>query len=370
MRSTPTSCPAIHDVGHDLSDLEPLLAALAADTPVNPEARFARGTLHGDGRLDLCKQRLGVRGCRQVVAVLSTQRRVDAVLLGTNAIGDEGAREVASLIAQGRLETVYLGCNGIGARGAGDLSSALETDTRVRALWLKRNPLGPDGVRRVAHMLQRNASLRTLDLVNTAPDHAALVALLEAVAAHPSLEYLYLSGNGLDREEAPSLAACLRESRLKGLYLSVNHLENDGVEHLAAVLEEHDTLAHLGLASNGITDGGLQRLCASLVGNRHLRSLDLGRSPSAVALGAPGNVFCNSSLPALRALLGHNTTLVDLNLHPNGFTDADKRQLHDLALQKGVVRRLTLGGRGDALWQPVDVPRVHADADRIRSVYR
>ena len=37
----------------------------------------------------------------------------------------------------------------------------------VKALWLKRNPVGPDGVRAVAETVRAGTVLRTIDLTQT-----------------------------------------------------------------------------------------------------------------------------------------------------------------------------------------------------------
>ncbi len=364
MRLTPTSCPVLPDQHARDSDLEPLLEVLQRNSLPNEETQFPRGTLRPDGRLDLCKQQLGINGCERIVEALRTQNLVHTLLLGTNAIGDEGASRVADLIRQGQLGSVYLGCNLIGETGVEDIAEALETDKHVKALWLKRNPLGAAGIRRLAQMLRRNVTLRTLDVVNTSPDHGAMVELLEVIALHPSLEYVYLSGNGLDVEEAPALAGCLINPRLKGLYLSVNHLGDAGARVIAAALVENAKLEFLSLSSNGITDEGVIALCGAVQHHPSMLSLDLGYSPSTKVLGAHANRLTDRCVPALGDLLRHNTTLRDLNLHPNTFTAPSSLVLK--AAASSTLHRLIL----DADRTGTAASATHLDARQIRSVYR
>jgi Ran GTPase-activating protein (RanGAP) involved in mRNA processing and transport len=366
MIPTPTTCPVLNAerLPSD-ADLEPLLEMLGRDDLPDGDARLPWGTVCADGRLDLCKQNLGAHGSARVLRALHAQTRIDAVLLGTNAIGDAGALEVARAIGRGRLETVYLGCNGIGPVGAEAISTALESDVRVRALWLKRNPLGGVGVRRIARMLERNRTLRTLDLVNTDCDHDAMLELLGVVATHESLEHLYLSGNGLDASEAAAVAACLRRSRcLKSLYLSVNHLGDDGARRIAEALGDSSSLERLSLASNGLGDEGVSALCAALETTSAVRALDLGYSPSTKVLGARGNRIGSGSVPAVRSLLERGGR--ELNLHPNAFTATERRSLRDIADAHPTPERLILEA-GDA---GVRGEPPHHDAERIRSVYR
>ena len=42
----------------------------------------------------------------------------------------------------------------------------LESDKQVKALWLKRNPLKPEGMVPIRNLLQKNTFLKVLDLVN------------------------------------------------------------------------------------------------------------------------------------------------------------------------------------------------------------
>jgi hypothetical protein len=147
-----------------LRGLEPLLEHLRADIRLDAPRTFPVGTVLADGRLDLCKQRLGPAGCREIAQALAANTSTLSLLLGTNAIGDEGAAEVARLIAaNGRLEIIYLGCNYIGPAGIAPLAAALADNPAVSGLWLKRNPIGDAGVLALAEMLRSNRRLRTLD---------------------------------------------------------------------------------------------------------------------------------------------------------------------------------------------------------------
>jgi Ran GTPase-activating protein (RanGAP) involved in mRNA processing and transport len=365
MIDTPTSCPVLSN-NTESYDLEPLLEFLRQDGISSEEIHFPAGTLRQDGRLDLCKQNLGVEGCGRVVEALESQRFVNTLLLGTNAIGDEGAAQVAHLIRQGNLESVYLGCNLIGFDGVNQIAEALETDQHVKALWLKRNPLTPKGIRRLAKMLKSNHTLRTLDVVNSSPDHDSMLELLEIISTHPSLQYLYLSGNGLDAEEAPAIANCLQNSSLKGLYLSVNHLGNDGAKILAETLEHNTSLEFLSLASNSIGDAGVRDICDALHQHPSLVSLDFGYSASTKVLGAQANQLTEVSVSPVRDLIQNSPALRDLNLHPNQFSEASRLLLLDTAKQRGTLERLMLQSapsiRGMA--------PTHPDASSIRSVYR
>lgn len=225
LQPMPVRCPAIEHPDIPLADaalLDPLLERLAAERPVEVDETFALGALCADGRVDLCKQGLGAAGAVRVMPVAARSPHATHVLLGTNSLGDEGARAVADSLGRGGhgLRTVYLGCNRIGVDGVTALAGALSEDDTVRALWLKRNPVGDAGVRALVPMLRRNTVLRTLDLVNSGLTADGLAALLAVLSQRSRpVERLFLGGNGLGAEAAPLLAALIRDAGVRELYL-------------------------------------------------------------------------------------------------------------------------------------------------------
>ena len=71
----------------------------AAATMSESDLAFVKGTVTGDGRLDLCKQVVGPSGIGALLdAMRGTRAHVDRLLLGNNLVGDEGARLIAEFI--------------------------------------------------------------------------------------------------------------------------------------------------------------------------------------------------------------------------------------------------------------------------------
>ena len=324
---TPVRCPAIEHPDIPISDpaaLDPLLARLRSARPVEADETFPLGTVRADGRVDLCKQGLGAAGAARLMPVAAASAHAAHVLLGTNAIGDEGARTVADALADGHgLHTLYLGCNRIGPEGVSALADALATDGTVRALWLKRNPVGDDGARALAALLRRNTTLRTLDLVNTGLTTAGLRALLDALTGRPDpVERLFLGGNGLTADAAPLLAALIREAGVRELYLPANHLGDEGAAILAAAADPARPV-RLGLGGNGIGPVGARALAGSLDG---IEALDLGRPPSERSLRAPANTTGDEGAHALAAALP-GSPLRRLELRHTGLTGRGAKTL-------------------------------------------
>jgi Ran GTPase-activating protein (RanGAP) involved in mRNA processing and transport len=335
----------------DPAEVAPLAEYLRANTPVQENIAFPRGTVTTDGRLDLCKQNLGPEGCRIVTEALAANTTVRSLLLGTDAIGDEGAADVARLVERhGRLEIVYLGCNRIGPEGAGLLADALTPNTTVTGLWLKRNPFGPEGYRAIATMLRTNRTLRVLDLVNTGPDDASLSALLDVlIQENRTLERLYLGGNGLGAKAAVQLGELLRTNPvLNSLMLSVGHLGDEGALTLANALRTNRTLTELSLASNGISPRGGIPLLEAALSHPTLSALDMGYSPSSRVLGASPNTLGDAGAETAARLLPENHVLARLDLRRNGITERGKASLITALAENQTLRELQLDGKEDS----------------------
>ncbi|MFG2122768.1 gala protein [Streptomyces sp. NPDC048710] len=373
---TPVRCPAIEHPDIPISDpaaLEPLLARLRSARPVEADETFPLGTLRADGRVDLCKQGLGAVGAARLVPVAAASAHATHVLLGTNAIGNQGARTVADALVDGHgLHTLYLGCNRIGPEGVTALADALTTDGTVRALWLKRNPVGDEGARALAAMLRRNTTLRTLDLVNTGLTTDGLRALFDALTHRPSpVERLFLGGNGLTADAAPLLAALIREAGVRELYLPANHLGDEGAAILAAAADPARPV-RLGLGGNGIGPVGARALADSLGG---IEALDLGRPPSERSLGAPANTTGDAGAHALAAALP-GSPLRRLELCHTGLTGRgaktllaavpDNSPLEYVGLGPGLPRKV----KRSFTQRLRPVGRAHPDLHAIGSVYR
>ncbi|MFF3019049.1 gala protein [Streptomyces sp. NPDC057939] len=374
---TPVRCPAIEHPDlplADPADLSPLLARLAENRPVEVDEAFPLGTLRPDGRVDLCKQGLGPAGAALLLPAAGASPHAEHLLLGTNALADEGIRTLAgSLRGAHGLRTLYLGCNRIGPDGALALASALTDDTTVRALWLKRNPLFEEGARTLAALLRRNTALRTLDLVNTGIGAGGVRLVLDALLVREEpLERIFLGGNGLTAEEAPLLAALIRDAGVRELYAPANHLGDEGVAILAAAAADLAHPVRLGLGGNGIGADGARALAAALGG---IEALDLGRTLSERSLGAPGNQPGDEGAYALAAALP-GSPLRRLDLRHTGITGRGAKSLLAALPEGAPLEHIGLGPGTPRRVKRSFAERLrparaaHPDVRAIGSVYR
>ncbi|MFF9813296.1 ribonuclease inhibitor [Streptomyces sp. NPDC014006] len=367
-----------------LADLAPLLDWLRAGRPAGERLDFAAGTALPDGRLDLCKQALGARGAALIAEAQGDgPSPVRHLLLGTDALGDDGAAAVAEKSRD--VETLYLGCNGITAGGACRIADNLRASPQVvTGVWLKRNPLGSGGGRAAAELLEAARKLRTLDLVQTGLDAAGATVLADALLAAADhgrrIERLFVGGNPLGQAGAEPLAALITAGALDELYVSAAGLGDTGALRLADALERapHARLTRLSVASNGIGPHAAARLVTAAVG-AGVTLLDLGRVRAAAVLGAVDNRLDLTATETIaEALAGAEHRLSRLVLTHTGLRSREAHRLLDTAPRAVTATRFVLGRgiaasvkrRLDALSAHVPPLPVPADVAAVRSVHR
>jgi Ran GTPase-activating protein (RanGAP) involved in mRNA processing and transport len=383
-----TYCPITHPLitfnSQQQEALNPLLEHLRSNRSIPEPLSFPLGTIMPDGRLDLCKQNLGIIGCESVTEALKKNTQIISLLLGTNGIGNAGVEKVADLIEHNStLKILYLGCNQINTEGITTLANTLKHNRTITALWLKRNPLGDAGINALISMLRFNhTSIRTLDLVNTGITTASLTGLLEVLTVeNSSVERLYLGGNNLTATDGLLLGKFLQNhEKIKALMLNVNQLGDAGIIALTKGLQENQTLVELGLNSNGITAKGVIPLLKVLTNHPTLTRLELGYSPATKILGATPNIFGDLGMENLGDFFTKNTTLNHLNLRGHQITETGK-----MALIKGLEHntslcKLALDGKPDPRIvkylernQRLNITPIHrfeSDVALIQSVYR
>lgn len=352
-------CPVDHVIHQFSGDLQPIIEFIAGNQPLpSTDKVFPVGTITPDGRLDLCKQKLGVEGITRIVAALKQNYLIKHVLLGTNSFGNPGAIAVGELLkVNTTIETVYLGCNYIEEEGCAAICEALELNNTVRSLWFKRNPIGAGSIPSIVRLLQWNPNIRTLDLVNICVGDA-IHELLNYLMTNTSIERLYVGGNYMTADTMLYFNKMLSGNKhLQGLYLSANCIGNEGVFNLLPAFAINTTLKELSLASCGITDDGVVRLCEALNIHNSLDMLDLGYAASTRVLAAKGNEISAKGVAAIMKL----SFLRSLNLTKTCLPQATKEEI----LKNTQVPHLVLDGNPSR-----GVGYIHPDSRAIKSVYR
>lgn len=369
-------------------EMAPVLAWLRRGEAVRARTAFPAGTALPDGRLDLCKQDLGPLGAAAVADALPRGGGpVKHLLLGTDGLGDGGAAAVAPKAVAAHVETLYLGCNAIGGAGVCEIANQLiAAPGVVKALWLKRNPVGADGVRAVAETVRAGTVLRTIDLTQTglaAPDLAVLVdAMIAAGGGAHAIERLYIGGNRLGADGAQQLARLLTAGAVAELYVSAARLGDPGAQVLAAALHAAPpgALRRLSVASNGIGPAALAELVAAAAA-AGVELVDAGRVKAAAILAADDNHLDEPGAATIAAALAAAPhRLAFLNLRYTDLGSPGALRLLEGAQRAATPTRFLLGGgiakrvkkelTALAAEIPASVFDVAPDVRAIRSVYR
>lgn len=337
-----------------LEELDPLLRYMhsAGKLPEDGNVAFMVGTVTPDGRLDLCKQVVGPGGISPLLDAMRNSP-VRRLLLGNNIVGDVGAERIAQYIRDpdSRIDTWYIAGNNFGEHAMSVICEALAYDTKVKALWLKRNPLKPAGAVPIARMLETNTGLETLDLLNTGILDEGVETVFTALRRNTTLRNIYVDTNGLTIRSATVLRRHLETgaSHLRTLYLSCCQLGDEGSEELAKGLSHDTRLAHLGLASNCIGPRGCKAIVDALYQHPQLQSISLGLTRATIMLGGMSNYIGQEGAEYIaKNWLPRNKVIRAIDLSHNSIPAAGLETLKDALKENHTLTTLRIAQFGQA----------------------
>jgi len=329
--------------------LEPLYTFLQQqDTPINSETAFTKGTICTDGRLDLCKQVIGPGGVKDLLKSLESDSskqnpKVKHLLLGNNICGNELGNAVARFIKSGKsaLTTWYIAGNDLDEKGIAPVCEALQQDKQVRQLWLKRNPLKIGGMIHIVDMLKVNTYLQVLDVTNTGILDDGAILLLNNIPK--TLQYLYLSSNGLTDKTCRVLVDKLHTYKLEQLSLGCNRLCDSGAKYLGQALSHQScSLKALEIASCAIGPEGAKHLADALKTNTSLIWLNFGFLKSTNDLGEIPNLIGSHGSVYIADALKTNKTLKALDLTYTGIQQAGIAAFAEMLLNNKTLSYLNI----------------------------
>jgi hypothetical protein len=215
---------------------------------------------------------------RMLAGALKHNRRTDVVTLSRNAIGNIGARALASVLGapNDKIVAVYLGGNKVGDKGAAAFAEALARPScALTSLNLSgRTPPVKDRWGK----WENNAANETRR-AQFCIGAAGAAALAYALAKNDKLTELHLNDQMLGDGGAEALAALLRvNTTVTFLGLRGNGIECDGARTFANALAHNRTLISLDLAQNEVTEECVARFARSMRANPILRDIDLSNN--------------------------------------------------------------------------------------------
>ena len=174
------------------------------------------------------------RDTHGLVALCSSLRcgsKVRLADLTSCAIGDAGAKLLSDALRSAEtppLREMRLGTNGIGDDGARALASAVRCNVHVAVLSLEGNAIGAAGAVALAGMLEVNGSLRELDMSHNRAGARGVAAIAAALPLARALVALRLPHNGAAQGGTQKAQRALEAALVQPLALRRLSLHGNG----------------------------------------------------------------------------------------------------------------------------------------------
>jgi len=264
-------------------------------------------------RLDLGSGELRAGGAAILAALMPNMPRLQALLIGDNGIGPQGALFLGQGMAvmNDTLQELDLSSNGLGPEGLHALAGPLRQLAHLRVLRLRFGWASSEGVDVLSQLLQPlGPKLELLDLSQNKLNASSMRSLIADFPAMPELRSLSLAENSfanIDFVAPPGTPNFLRLTKgcpvLRELDLSSIGLGSDESALRAIVSALPQTLQNLQLSAARLQDPQLQQLLEVLPPLPELESLVLMRAQmDDTAAEVLARFLTSRTLPKLRLL--------------------------------------------------------------------
>ena len=371
-----------------LEELEPFFKFLDSNAiPINNNndteyglcMKFTRGVLYQDKRMDLCKQVVGPMWINMLMNSLKNNTQVEHFLLGNNIIGLVGAKEISEFLLnehKPKIKTWYVAGNNFDAEAIKYICEGLKSDTDCVNLWLKRNPLKPEGIIHIGELLKTNKNIKILDLHNTATFDDGCKYLMESLKSNHTLRHLYLDGNGITSEGIKYISEYfeyLIQNNLEGissLWIDMNNIGDDGIIDLVKVLSKYKYLKRLNLGSTGLTEKSIESIVNAFITHENLIVLDLGMYKSTSDMGMITNNIGDQGIHILSELIKSNKSIKYLSVMMNGLSLKGIEYLFDAVKQNDTLMYVDFAQYGINIPQKIySGIKDKVESNRVKSNY-
>ncbi|OCB84047.1 RNI-like protein [Sanghuangporus baumii] len=206
-----------------------------------------------------------ISGAQEVISAIQVRKTVTKLILGHNALGDDGAQELFRFLCSKegrryRIGEISLNSNGIGNTGLEAIAKYLEGNENLKELFLQNNAF--QGDRETAIKLSGAINSSRLELLSIASNQhlsdTFFVPFLSYLDSS-SLRELQITAIGLTRRSSPTLSEFFASSRshaIETLKCNANALGARAMRNLVAQLRTTNfTLQKLEVYANAAPRG-------------------------------------------------------------------------------------------------------------------
>ncbi|KAM9839738.1 leucine-rich repeat-containing protein 34 [Aulostomus maculatus] len=227
-------------------------------------------------RLDLTFNDIEASGAQVLAKSLQRNSSLVCLQLSCNKMGNDGALQLAAMLQVNHtLEELELADCGLLLQGVIALASALKSNSTLRSIDLSRPllfSLQEEWAVHVSDMLALNHSLVELHLGRMVMTDTGMEKLTQGLQRNRSLRYLDLRCNRVTCDGVRYLAKALKNNpTLEIIDLSSNQIKDEGAAHLSKALTSPGcSLRELSVCSNDLRAEGLLSLAQAVNANASL----------------------------------------------------------------------------------------------------
>ena len=218
---------------------------------------------------------LNLEGCRLQTDGLLEINYEDKLYNGKKSLIEKFLQE------NHKLEELNLGENEIDETGLIETFSLLNSNVNFCSLKHlsidspKKLLFSEETAYQLSKVLKTNKFLEKLSLRKSGLTDESLIILLKEVLENENLRVLDLGGNHISYKGCEYLSKYLESPycNLQSLILNNNEIRNSGIDNLVKGFIKNETVVHLNLNHNGITDEGLSKIALLMGNNGFLISL-------------------------------------------------------------------------------------------------
>ena len=309
-----------------------------------------------------CDRGITVNGAKSLGRALSLNSSLEQLNISRTSIGDEGVAHIANALQKNT--TIKLldvtGCIGMSCKGAQSLGRALSVNSSLEKLHISScTSIGDEGVADIAYALQTNTTMKVVDVSNCGMSCKGAKSLARALDANSSLEELKLSDTSIGDEGVAHIADALQtNTTIKRLNVSNCGISCEGAKSLARALAANSSfLEELDISFNYIGDDGIAHIAIALQQNNSLKSL-------ICTFYYDDTATDKVVLSPLAAALTTNTSIENLtwsSTHP----DTTLKKMAE-CIKKSNLRELKL----NIVTRPQPLGEPHASLEEAREWYR